>query len=470
MNQPNLTNNRSAIVIGGSLAGLLTARVLSDYFDHITIIERDSLPDSSETRAGVSQGHHGHTLMRRGRQIFAELLPGLEDDLIAAGTVVLDQAGDAQMRFKGGWAPRFDSGMEVFSMSRGLLEYHTRKRVLVNPKITVRENTDMLGLIVSGDTTKGIEIRERGGADAEILYADLVVDASGRSSKLPEWLGAVGFPHPEETNINAFVGYSTQWFEAPQDDTRDWQAMWIQSIWPTMPRGGLILPIENNIWQVTLFGVAKDYPPTDSEAFLEYARSLASTRLYNAIKNAKPITPAHGYRTTVNRLRHYDKLSRFPERLLVIGDSYCAFNPTYAQGMTTTAIGAETLMALLREQNGSLDGLGRKFQQRLAKAVAPAWEMTTTEDARWASTTGVNRNAMTRFLHWYTDIVMTIIPREMDVFKAFLPVQHMLKPPTSLMSPNIAMKVIAYALRNRGAKNAQPMTSTQEMERAGAGD
>ncbi len=470
MTTQSFTRNQHAVVIGGSLAGLLAARVLSDHFDEITIIERDRLPEGSEVRAGVPQGMHGHTLMVRGRQIVSDLLPGIGDDLQADGALVLDQGGDALMRFKGGWAPRLDSGLKVFSLSRPLLEWHVRRHVLRNPRITVRQGYDVLGLQTEGGSVNGVEIRQRGGGEAESLSADLVIDASGRSSKLPEWLGALGYDAPEETSIDAFVGYSTQWFEVPEDVKRDWQAMWIQSIWPTMPRGGLILPIEGNIWQVTLFGVAKDYPPTDNAGFLEYARSLASPRLYEAIKNAKPVSPAHGFRSTVNRLRHYDKMARFPERLLVIGDAYCAFNPTYAQGMTTTSLGALTLMECLREQNGSLDGLGRKFQKRLAQAVAPAWEMTTTEDARWETTTGVRRDAKMRFIHWYTDKVMTIIPQEITVFKAFLPVQHMLKLPTSLMHPRIMRKVLAYSLKQRlQGKRQQPITSTQEIKAVGAG-
>lgn len=471
MMSQHLTQNHHAVVIGGSFAGLLAARVLSDHFETITIIERDRLPESSDVRAGVPQGMHGHSLMLRGRQIVSELLPGIEEDLLAEGVVVVDQGGDAMLRFKGGWAQRIDSGLKVFSMSRGLLEWHVRRHVLRNPRITIRQGYDVLGLQTDGKAINAVDIRQRGTGAAETLNADLVIDASGRGSRMPEWLVALGYDVPEETQIDAFVGYSTQWFEVPEDASRDWKAMWVQSIWPTMPRGGLILPIEGNVWQVTLFGVAKDYPPTDDAGFLEYARTLASNRLYHAIKNAKRVSPVYGFRSTVNRLRHYDKLARFPERLVVIGDAYCAFNPTYAQGMTTSSLGAKTLMECLNEQNGNLDGLGQKFQKRLAKVVAPAWEMTTTEDARWETTTGVTRDAKTRFIHWYTDKVMTIIPHDVEVLKAFLPVQHMLKLPTSLMAPAIMRKVLAYAIRQRlQGKKPQPITVTQEIKTVGAGD
>lgn len=462
--------NRSAIVIGGSIAGLLAARVLTDYFEQVTIIERDHLPQGAELRSGTPQASHGHALMLRGRNIMESLLPGLESDLIAAGTLVLDQSADAMIRFKGGWAERINSGHKVFSMSRPLLESLIRSRVLYNPQISVREGYEVQQLLTDADgkTVTGLQIRQRGGQETEILTADLVVDASGRTSKAPEWLEKIGYPQPKETRIDAFVGYATRWYEVPESHKGDWHAMWIQSVWPTVPRGGIILPIEGNRWQVTLFGVAKDYPPADEDAFLQYARTLASTRFYEAIKNAKPISPVHSFRSTVNRLRHYDKLGRFPEHLVVLGDAYCAFNPTYAQGMTVASIGAETLMQCLQESGGKLDGLSMTFQKRVAKAIAPAWMMTTTEDLRWETTEGGKKGLMDRVIHWYTDKVFTLISQDADIYRAFIPVQHMLKPPTSLFAPSIARKVLAYALR--GTPKPQPINSTQEVKAVGAGD
>lgn len=464
MSQPT---TRDAIVIGGSIAGLLAARVLSAYFDHVTIIERDKLPTDSEPRSGVPQGYHAHALMARGRQIMEGLFPGLEDDLVDHGTLRFDMAQDAQIRFKGGWANRIFSDLTVFSMSRPLLEGLVRARVLANPFITVREGYDVLGFTNYGGMVTGVQLRQRGTQETSFLSADLVVDASGRASKTPEWLEAIGFPKPEETVIDAFVGYATRWYEIPANADPDTQAMWVQSVPPVLPRGGIILPIEGNRWQVTLFGVGKDYPPTDDAGFLEFARSLASKRLYNAIKDAVPLTPVHGYRNTVNRLRHYDKLARFPERLIVIGDAYAHFNPTYAQGMTVAALSADALMQVLDQQHGSTAGLGRAFQKRAAKVLAPAWMMTTTEDLRWETTVGGTHNLMTRVMHWYTGTILSLVTEDDEVYKAFLPVQHMLKPGTALFAPRIAAKVIAYTLKQRRQPVQQPaILTTQELAAA----
>ena len=61
---------QTAIVIGASMAGLLAARVLSEHFDRVVIIERDSLPDSPDVRGGVPQARHVHALLVQGQHLW----------------------------------------------------------------------------------------------------------------------------------------------------------------------------------------------------------------------------------------------------------------------------------------------------------------------------------------------------------------------------------------------------------------
>src|SRR5918998_5612252 len=107
---------------------------------------------------------------------------------------------------------------------------------------------------------------------------------------------------------------------------------------------------------------------------MDFARSLRTPLLYEAIKDAEPISAISGYRDTENRRRHYEKLSRQPDNFVVTGDAASAFNPVYAQGMTTAALGAEVLEECLREsgQGDDLSGLSKRFQKRLPEATAGA--------------------------------------------------------------------------------------------------
>src|SRR5262249_19764425 len=142
---------------------------------------------------------------------------------------------------------------------------------------------------------------------------------------------------------------------------------------PSMPRSGYVLPIENDQWMVGLMGAAGQHPPTDEDGFTAFTRSLRHPIIADALAAAEPLTPIRTYRGTVNRLCHYERMPRWPERFAVLGDAVCAFNPVYGQGMTVAAIAAETLDSCLRGHRGwypagHLDGLARRYQRRLARA------------------------------------------------------------------------------------------------------
>ena len=205
-----------------------------------------------------------------------------------------------------------------------------------------------------------------------------MVVADGRNSRLPDWLAALGYEPPQETVVNSFQGYASRLYRPPAGFEADWKALYIQQAPPADPRGGVVSPVEGGLWLVSLIGGDGDYPPTDEAGFLDFARSLRSPALYEAIAEAEPLTPIVGQRATENRLRHYDRLGRLPEGVVVVGDAVCAFNPVYGQGMTAAAIGAEVLDRWLRgESSRRSPGRGRVFQHALAQATAAAWQLST---------------------------------------------------------------------------------------------
>src|SRR5262249_24090681 len=156
----------------------------------------------------------------------------------------------------------------------------------------------------------GVSVSYRRGSDqrgkgAETIHADLVVDASGRSSHAPEWLTACGYEAPRQTVVNAFLGYSSRIYKKLSKPVA-WKLLGMNPKPPDHPEGGSITLQEDGKWIVTLAGFARHHPPTDDAGFLAFARELPLPHLYDAIKDAEPLSDIYGYQNTQNCLNHYE--------------------------------------------------------------------------------------------------------------------------------------------------------------------
>lgn len=442
---------RHAIVVGGSIAGLLAARVLTDHFEKVTIIERDILPHGNEDRPGSPQARHLHLLLMRGLEIIGDLFPEVKAEMIGNGAHVIDQGKDFHIHYLSGWAPQISCNLPLLTFTRPLLESTIRRHLREYKKVEIREGLGVSGFLLSKDARRvtGVRFRPRGAqpddaSEEQQLTADLVVDASGRNSRAPEWLEEAGFAAPAETVVDASWGYATRVYEVPEGFQASWKSLLIMHRPPVITRAGIIQPIEGNRWIVTLAGVMEDYPPTDEEGFLEYARTLKQPDLYESIRHAKPLTRIWGFRRTENRLRHYHQMARMPDRFVALGDALCAFTPVYGQGLTTSALGADELRRCLVEQRPgkSLDGMTRKLQKRLAKMVSGPWDMATGEDLRWPATRGGKITLKTRLMQWYMYQVLCLIPESAEIFRRFQQVNHMVKPLPIMFHPSVLLPVM----------------------------
>ena len=218
----------------------------------------------------------------------------------------------------------------------------------------------------------------------------------------------------------------------------------IMPVPPQMPRGGVILPMENGGWQVTLIGIGRDYPPTDEAGFLEFARSLSSPEIYEAIKEAQPITAPYGYRRAENRLRQFDKLPAYLEGFLAMGDAVYALNPVYGQGMTLAAIASQLLNDCIiehqtKDSQADFTGLASRFHKQLGKELITPWQQALSPPMRMVNN--------------YFGQVMQAMPRSAKVTDAFYRVQHMVAPPTLLMRPDMMLTVFKTNLTTRFSKS-----------------
>lgn len=468
----SVNKENHAIVIGGSIAGLLAAKMLLNHFHRVTIVERDILPQQPEWRRGAPHTNHGHVLLSQGEQILEELFPGIGNDLVEAKIPKIDWGTECTWLTVWGWLPRLESGgLKTYLCSRIRLEWAVRQRLIAEPNVTILEGCTVDRLLINEQSSRVVgvvihqsDLTHNPNADhsrSETLISDLVVDASGRNSLLPKWLENLGYSKPSETTINSFLGYATRWYERSENEP--WKMMAISLKPPVDKRAGMMIAMEDNRWVLTLSGIG-DYPPTDEEGFLEFAHSLRHPMIYEAIKDAKPISPIYSYRRTENCWRHYEALARFPEGIVALGDAVCAFNPVYAQGMTTAALSVKLLDRCLyhhqlHHSQRDTSEFAYQYQKQLANLLKTPWLMATSEDFRWDSTVGGKPGLFTRLMHQYMDQVAMLSLVDMESYATFIDVIHMLKPPSALMHPKIIARVIGQIFHQVLVSTRSPETN-----------
>ena len=441
-----LSNPKRAVIIGSGIAGLLAAHSLATAFEHVTLIDRDSLPDSAQPRKGAPQSQHVHVLLRKGMLLLEEIFPGFGADLAAAGAPHVDWTQDLALYTRAGFAPRFASGLSTYTCSRGMLEYQIRRRVAALPNVEICQQAEATGLIFEDKIrVTGVSMRRRGGAnqggDGEELTASLVVDASGRSSRITHWLQSAGHSVPDAVEVDASLGYASRTYRKPPGFDERWKVLMIRDRPPFGTRAGVMFPIEDDQWIANLGGAGGDFPPTDENGFLQFARELISSEFYEALKEAEPVSSIAGYRRTANRLNRFELMESWPEGLVAVGDAVCAFNPVYGQGMTVAALEAQALAGWLQKTTSC-----RSFQQSLAAILRTPWLMATSEDLRIVEGSSLPGGPVDRFMRRYFDEVQLLSAVDPVAFHAFLSVSHLVKSPLSLFHPRIALKVIGQML------------------------
>ncbi|MBD2082986.1 monooxygenase [Leptolyngbya sp. FACHB-17] len=429
--------HQHAIVIGGSMAGLLAARVLSEQFERVTIVDRDQLPLSAEPRRGVPQSVQPHVLFSKGYQILEELFPGIGETLAARGAVEFDWGKDFLYFQKGNWTPTTETpiGLKSYTCTRPLLESTVRQRVSSLPNVELLQNQRVIGLWGNATSIQGIKLQQGG------LSAQLVVDASGRSTHLPEWLQNLGLTPPPMTVVDPGLGYATRRYRIPAEALPDAKIVLISQEPPDQPRLGYLAQVEADQWIATLGGYGRDYPPLNDQGFVKFAQTLSDSAFYQAIVHAEPLSEIQAHRATVNRLYHYEN-TKLPDGLIALGDAVCALCPIYGQGMTVSAMSSLVLRRWLqRSRNSTLKGMS--FQKQLARSNAFPWSIATGSDSKFSTTKGaIPPSWAGELFQAYADRLAVRAQNDVDLHLQFLQIGHMLKSPGLLFHPQLILKAL----------------------------
>jgi 2-polyprenyl-6-methoxyphenol hydroxylase-like FAD-dependent oxidoreductase len=433
-----------AVVLGASMAGLLAARVLADAYGQVTVIDRDELPETPMHRRGVPHGRHIHALLARGQQTLEELLPGLTAKLVAHGVPTGDMLADARMYLSGHRLRKAHTGLGLLCVSRPVLEGHVRALVRTLPNVRFLDACDVVGLTTTPDgrcVTGARVLRRADDSAEELIAADLVVDATGRGSRTPVWLQALGYAPPATEQIRIGLGYATRTYRLPPDALQGDLAV-VQAATPQHPRAGALQMLEGDRWMLTLAGILGDHPPTDPDSFLAFARSLQFPDIYEAVRDGEPLDDPVGFRFPASVRHRYERLNRFPDSLLVMGDAVASFNPIYGQGMSVAALEA---LALRRHLEQGIAPQPRRFFRDLAHIVDVPWDMAAGGDLVFPGVQG-RRTLKIRLVTTYLARLHAAAAHDARLASAFVLVAGLVAPPQSLLHPAVAVRVLWASL------------------------
>jgi len=369
----------SALVLGGSVAGLLAAAALSPSVGAVTIIERDDLAalvNGSGQRRGVPQGSQVHALLGAGQEAMAGLLPGIVDELIAAGGTLLDSPHRIAIFGAHGWAGRAPSRARVVFMRRPVLEAVVRRRVLALPNVTTVRAV-VTGLVGTSERITGVRLQ-----DAQPCGADLVVDATGRNSHAVDWLAEFGHPAPQSKQLRSYVSYATATVRLPEDVFPPGVAGILSHPHPGALRGAAVVPCDNGLHQVAALGMVRADPTRDHEGFFAHLDASPSPLVGEVARKAEFVEEPTVYKVRGSLRRLWEDRPRHPEGFLLIGDSVMSFNPLYGQGMSVAACEAATLRRLAGE-SGLADGLAARAQAAFTDVVDTVFNMVVSLDAHY---------------------------------------------------------------------------------------
>ncbi|ANZ15078.1 NAD(P)/FAD-dependent oxidoreductase [Streptomyces noursei] len=447
---------RTAIVIGGGLAGMLAVTALRGHVETITVVERDRYPADRTFRKGVPQARHLHLLLSGGQRALDRLLPGTVAALTAAGARRLYLPRDLLTRTPTGWQRRFDERRHpTLSVTRPVLDAVVRERVLrgdAGPatRVEVLEATEAVGLAGDARRVTGVKVRTRDGdrsaGTARVLPADLVVDASGRGSRTPRWCAELGGQAPQEETVDSGLAYATRMYRPLDQDGAPEVGVNVPG-WPECPRGAAYVPVEGGNWLLTLSGVRGHHPSTDETEFAAFSATIGDPYVHELLARAEPVSPVHGFRDTCNRRRHYERPGAAPDGLLVLGDATCTFNPVYGQGMSVAALGALAVRDTLDAAGGLGPGVLARAQRAIGRAAEPAWMTAVGADRPYVGGAATKAGLGERLTTWYLGRLAARAAVDRVVGAAFRDVFCLTAPPSRLMTPHVLLRTVLLPRR-----------------------
>ncbi|WP_237980411.1 FAD-dependent oxidoreductase [Bacillus thuringiensis] len=436
-----------AIVIGGSIAGKLAAKALSTTFKEVIIIEAGERWDGKASRKRVPQSSHPHVLLKGGEKAIEELFPAITNELIEAGSIVNNFTRDIKWHQFGLWKQQFIGKVHMIQQSRFLLEWHIQKRIDDISNVTTKYRTLVEGLLVDRKLNKvcGVKVKCLETSSQEEIQADFVVDASGFGSKSIAWLREHNIEVQEE-KVRIDLFYATRMFKLKENEKFDCCNMLMSPSFPGNPYGVLIQTIEDHRYFVTFSGYANEKAPQTDEDFYNFAENLSISNVTDFLNKAEAISDIKTYKIPYQVRRRFDLVNDLPERLLVVGDAHCRFDPVFGQGVSVAAMEAHQLHLLLQRRQKLDKAFTQQFYKRTAHIIQTPWEMTTTEISRHPQLKR-ELSIKQKFQLWYTKQIYQLSATDSDVYIRLVRVMNLIRSPLHLFHPKVLLAVLLKRMK-----------------------
>ncbi|MET7384404.1 FAD-dependent monooxygenase [Streptomyces sp. NPDC005534] len=434
-----------AVIIGAGLGGVLAAAAMSPYVDEVVVLDRDDLPtEGPDHRRGLPQGRHAHLLMAGGLEAMEDLVPSadVKKRLLASGAREISLSSGMVVLSSEGWLRRWQrTHHTMITCTRALLDWTVRTAVVESCGNVEIRKAQVAGLVGGARRVRGVRVAS--GEGATDLHADIVVEATGRGSRIVNWLTELGITGVEEKNVDSGLVNATRIYRTPPG-AEDFPLTMVQAD-PYVSRPGrsaVIVPIEGDRWMVSLAGSRGGEPPADPDGFLAYTLGLPHPIVGQLISGAEPLTEVFLSRSTSNSRRYLEKIRDWPDGLVVLGDALATFNPAYGQGMSVAALGALELRRRLENTDLAATGLARRAQRSVARHVETAWNIAVGQDVLYPDVRGGQRTAADRVAAQYTRRLTRAATGSLTAATALWDVTGLKAGPTRLLRPGTVLATL----------------------------
>ncbi len=444
----------TAVVIGGSIAGIATAKVLTETFGKVIVLEADQGHRRMEGRTGAAQGWHLHHLLIAGQQQLESIFPGIIDDMVKAGAFKVDMGDQYRIMLAGSWKKVAKTGVEIICAGRPLLEWCIRRRLDGEPAIEYRYESEVKDLILDEAANAIVGVMVTHDGQQKILPAEFVVDASGKNTPVPEILSRIGFGSPavEEDHINCF--YSSMLHRVPPE--RMWKDKVSVICYAHRPQqqhyaAQYYIDSSRTVLSTTLVGYNCYSPPRNAEEFREFAKLMPSQAIGKELDGLEPYSPVRNFRYPSMTRYHYEDMRRLPGGLVAVGDAYCSADPVSGAGITKALFELRELRSLLHKRAVRDQDFVHRYYKNIKGISDLVWFVIREQNLRypWIEDVKRKRPFYFRAHNWYINRVIELMHEQPDIYRHYLMVTHFVEPPAVLMKPGVIARVLGKWLMTR---------------------